>query len=56
MKAKPLSVVSYAFAGCTVALYLYALAYDIHMRAFGHFAFDFVFPPAGVVHALGLIF
>ncbi|UXU86793.1 hypothetical protein [Burkholderia sp. S-53] len=55
MTTKSLGMVGYAFAVCMVVLYLYVLAHDIYTRAFGHFAFDFVFPPAEVVYALGLI-
>ncbi|SDR46948.1 hypothetical protein [Paraburkholderia tuberum] len=56
MKAGTLKTIgSYAFAVCIVALYFYALAHDIYTRSFGHLAFDAVFPPAGVVHALLLL-
>lgn len=55
MKIKTSGTVSYALAVCIVALYLYALAHDIYTGALGHFAFDFVFPPAGVAQALWLL-
>lgn len=53
MKTKEIG--GYALGVAAVGLYLYALAHDIYTSAFGRFAFDFVFPPAGVAHALWIL-